>query len=304
MNRFIIDGFNLAFRGHYAFRELMTSTGLLSGCVYGFLNTLKSLRTKYSSFEFVVVWDNHATRKKELFPEYKANRNSFNIDQPIQDLKTALKCLKTVQVEAFGEEADDVIATIIPNTEGLVYIYSSDKDLMQLVEDGKVVLIRPKVGATPERVYDEEAVVKEFGVKPADLACFLAFRGDSCDNVPGVPRLPSKVIASLVKEYHDPIGVYQNLSAEKLTEFQSKSLQSFEKQIILNYDLVKLRTDLDCLYALGSSNTEGFQKILEKYEIKAISASSYVTLFERDTSFQVRTGIPHVKTYNLFEEDA
>jgi 5'-3' exonuclease len=250
-----------------------------------------------------VAWDNHATRKKELFPAYKANRNHFNVDPPIQDLKTALKCLKITQVEAMGEEADDVISTISQNYDGIVYIYSSDKDLLQLVRDGKIIMIRPKVGATPERIYDEEAVKKEFLVAPSDLACYLSFRGDTCDNVPGVQRVPSKVIAHLSNAYHTPAQVYDNLKQEKLTDFQRKSIEASVTQIAVNFELVKLRTDLDCLYTFGSSNKEEFAKVLLKYEIKAILASSYVDLFEKDESFLCRTdpGHPIVKTFSLYE---
>jgi DNA polymerase-1 len=294
MNRFVIDGFNLAFRAHYAFQTLMTSTGILSGCLYGFLNTLKSLRAKYSACEFVVVWDSYAKRKKDLFPEYKANRNHFNIDSPIKDLKSALKCLKVTQVEAPGEEADDVIATVCQNVDGIVYIYSSDKDLLQLVKDGKVIVIRPKVGATQERVYDEEAVMKEFGVTPLDLACYLSLRGDTSDNIPGIERVPSKVLASISREYHTPENIYRNLHQEKLTEFQLKSIQASESQVSLNFLLTQLKCDLDCVFVFGSSNTEEFARILAKYEIKAIFPSSYVELFEKGTSFFARTDPGHL----------
>lgn len=304
MNRFIIDGFNLAFRAHYAFNTLMTSTGLMSGCVYGFLNILKSLRGKYHACEFVVAWDNHARRKKELYPEYKANRVRFHIDPPIEDLKNALRTLKVTQVEALNEEADDVIATISQNVDGIVYIYSSDKDLLQLVVDGKIIVIRPKVGTKAERIYDEEAVKNEYSVSPSDLACFLSLRGDTVDNIPGVQRLPSKVIAHLTNSYHTPNKIYENINKEKLTENQLKNLQTAQNQIGINWELVKLKTDLECLYTFGSSNSEEFSKILSKYEIRALSASSYVGLFEKDFSFNLRTapGYTAVKTFSLFDD--
>lgn len=304
MNRLIVDGFNLAFRAHFAFQNLMTSTGLLSGGLYGFLTTLRSVKTKYSNFEIVVAWDSYAKRKKELYPEYKATRNHFNIDSPIQDLKAALSCLDVIQAEAPGEEADDVIASMAQNIEGLVYIYSSDKDLLQLVRDGKIIQIRPKVGATAERIYDEEAVFKEFGVKPQDFACYLAFRGDTSDNVPGVARVPSKILSSLSSEYHHPTEVYKNLTAETLTPFQRSSIENFQSQIGINYELVKLNDQLECIVSYGSSNKEEFDKILKKYEIKSILSNSYVDVFDKNTSFlnRIDSGHQTVKTFSIFEE--
>jgi DNA polymerase-1 len=306
MNKFIIDGYNLVFRAHYAFQTFITSTGLLSGNIYGFFTIMRSLRYKYPACEFVVVWDTHATRKKGLYPEYKANRNHSNVDVQIKDIKNACKCLKIIQVEAQGEEADDVIATVCQNVDGIAYIYSSDKDLLQLVKDGKIVVVRPKVGATAERIYDEEAVKKEFLVSPSDLACYLSFKGDTVDNVPGVERVPSKVLASLSREYHTTAEIYKNLHQEKLTDHQRRSIQAAESQVTLNFDLVKLRTDLDCLiFTSGFSNTEEFAKLLSKYEIKAIVPSSYIDLFEKDLSFSLRTGPGHpiLKTLSLFDDE-
>jgi DNA polymerase-1 len=166
-------------------------------------------------------------------------------------------------------------------------------------------MVRPKVGNTPERIYDEEAVKKAYLVAPSDMACYLAFKGDRIDNVPGVKLLPSKVVASLSNAHHSPSEIYKNLDKERLTDFQRKSIQASEAQVGINFELVKLRTDLDCLYTFGSSNTEEFAKVLLKYEIRAILASSYVDLFDKDESFLCRTdpGHPIVKTFSLFEEE-
>ena len=162
MKRFIIDGLNLAYRAHFAHKELTTSTGRLSGCFYGFLVTLKALKSRNLDCHFYVAWDNEARHKKAVFPEYKANRQHFSIDEPVKDLKTVLKYLNIAQVEAIGEEADDVIASVAEKGEELTYIYSSDKDLLQLVRDGKIIGVRP---GKKEKVYDEEEVKKKYNQK-------------------------------------------------------------------------------------------------------------------------------------------
>jgi len=303
MNRFIVDGFNLAFRAHFAFQSLTTSKGIPSGCIYGFLNTLKSLKTKYPNFEFYIAWDSFAQRKKEIYPEYKANRNHFNVDSVIRDLKTALTYINVYQAEAKFEEADDVIAYLAKDYVDQVYIYGSDKDMLQLVKDGKVIVIRPKVGATAERIYDEEVVKKEFGVLPADLACYQAFKGDSIDNVPGVPRLPSKVIAALTNEYHDPALIYQKIAGEKLTDFQRKSLQGAEQQVYINHQLVKLKDNVECTITHGTENVEALRVILSNYEIRSINPEKYVDLFDKNNTFNIRMDYKAVTTYSLFEEE-
>ena len=316
MKRFIIDGFNLAYRSHFAFKNLTTTAGLPSGGVYGFMTSTRALKKRFPDFKFYVVWDNEASNKKEVYSEYKANRTPFRVDLPIRDLKDALKCVNIIQVEVPREEADDVIASlvrapedfsdnsdnnvIVSSQENLDYVYTSDKDMLQLVRDGRVIVISPKVGTIQEKSYDEEAVKAKYGVGPKDLACFFTFRGDSVDNVPGVPRVPSKVLASLSDKYKDPEKIYENLEKETLTDFQRQSIYNFRDQALINSSLISLKRNLLYQTTEGKADPEGYQKFLDKYEIRALSAVSYVELFNNDNSFLTREG-PHLKTYSLFD---
>jgi DNA polymerase I len=301
MKQFIIDGFNLAYRSHFAFKSLTTATGLPSGGIYGFLTSMRSLRKRFSDSKFCVVWDNEAINKKEVFADYKANRVPFRIDMPIRDLKEALKCLNVLQAEAPKEEADDVISSIVAKADDLCYVYTSDKDMLQLVQDGKVVVISPKVGAIQEKFYDEEAVKNKYGVQPKDLACYFTFRGDDVDNIPGVPRVPSKVLASLSDKYKSSSVIYENLDKENLTDFQRQSIKDFQNQSVINSSLITLKLDIPYTITEGKTDPDNFQKILDKYEIKSISSISYTELFNSDNSFLLKEG-PKLKAYSLFEE--
>lgn len=303
MNRFIIDGFNLAYRSHYAFNKFSTSTGLPSGVIYGFYTALRALKKRFPDFKFYVAWDNEAVQKKEAFAEYKANRETFRVSLPIEDLKESLKGLNISQIECPGEEADDVISSLVSQSNsGKDYIYSSDKDLQQLVVDGKIIVISPKVGSIDEKFYDEEAVKNKWGVCPKDLPCFLALRGDTSDNVPGVARVPSGILSFLSDKYKNPTGVYQKLADEKLTEFQRKSILEAQNQIILNYSLILLKKDLDCVLINGSSDYIKIKSVFDKYEIKALSPESLVELFDAETVF-LRRESPSLKTISMFEEE-
>lgn len=303
MNRFIIDGFNMVYRSHFAFLKFSTASGMPSGCIYGFFSSLKSLRNKYPDFKFYVVWDNKAKRKFALFPEYKANRDPFRVSLPISDIKQALDCLNIIQVDCPDQEADDVIGSMVTQSnDGKDYIYSSDKDLQQLVVDGKVIVISPKVGKIPEKYYDEEAVKDTWGVTPKDLACFLAFRGDTSDNVPGVPTVPSKILATLVSKYKTPEAVYNNIAEEKLTEFQLKTIIQVKDQIFLNNQLIQLDKNLSCNFKTGTQNQIKLGEILKRYEIKKISSEDLVQLFDAETVFLRREG-PRLKTISMFEEE-
>jgi DNA polymerase-1 len=296
-----VDGFGLAFRSFFAFNNLTTKTGVPSGCVYGFMCSMRSLKKKYPAFHFTVAWDNEAVRKKEAFPEYKALRPKHSISEHIADLKRMLSAMDVTQAEAPFEEADDVIASLARkySSEGTVYIYSSDKDLLQLVTDGKIIMIRPRNGGLPDRFYDEEAVKKEFGVGPQDLACFLAFRGDSVDNIPGVPRVPSKIIASLVNQYKSPEAIYESGSINSLTDFQRSSFLSHREQSKINYGITRLREDIGCEMTEGAPNGEMVGEVLSKYEIKSMSPDSLIALFDANNSFNERNS-PVIENYSLF----
>ena len=293
----------MAYRSHFAFLKFSTSSGIPSGCIYGFFSSLKALRSRFPDFKFYIVWDNKAKRKLALFPEYKANRDPFRASLPIADLKQALGCLNITQVDCPEQEADDVIASmVIQSNDGKDYIYSSDKDLQQLVVDGKIIVISPKVGKIPEKYYDEEAVKNTWGVSPKDLACFLSFRGDTSDNVPGVPSVPSKVLAMLVSKYRTPEEVYLHISEEKLTEFQLRTIIHSKDQIFLNSLLITLDTNLSCNYKKGTQDFFQLGDTFKKYEIKKLSAENLVELFDAETVF-LRRESPSLKTISMFEEE-
>src|SRR5262249_44909146 len=139
--------------------------------------------------------------RNELYPEYKANRV-----EPPGDLKPQFGLVRRV-VQAFGlpileavdYEADDLIATLVRRAKARslrVVIVSSDKDLMQLVDDRCVLLDTMK-----DIVYDTAGVEARFGVKPAQLGDVLALMGDSVDNVPGVPGVGPKTASALIQAF-------------------------------------------------------------------------------------------------------
>lgn len=290
MNTLIIDGYSIAYRSFYAFNTLVTSTGLLSGCVYGFLTCIRTRKKKHADCQVIVAWDNDSLRKKAVFPAYKENRSKVGIHPQIADLKEMLTAMNITQAECLGEEADDVIATLVDkhSASGIVYILTSDKDLMQLVEDGKVILIRVQSGKD-DKYYDEGAVKEEYGVSPKGISSFLAFRGDTVDCIPGVPRVRSNVIAGLVNKYGMPVDVYASLSRETLTDFERVSLSGFQRQAFINFDLTQLKKDLILSEKVGASNPEKLKPFLDKYQIRKIDPESYVGEFERITTFCNRT---------------
>lgn len=307
MNHFIVDGYGLAFRSFYAFNNLSTKAGVPSGCVYGFISTMRSLRKKYPGNHVTIAWDNEARRKKSVFADYKANRPKTMINDQIMDLKKIFSFVNVTQAEMPEEEADDVIASLAKNysEEGLVSIYSSDKDMLQLVRDGKVIVIRPKTGGIPDEIYDEEAVKREFGIPARDFACYQAFRGDPSDNIPGVARVPSKVIIEVIGKCRSygmdnfPAAIYLSDALTTLTEFQKKSFLAHQAQSDINYDLVRLRDDLKYEAVDGIPDPIMVGSVMDRYEIRSMSPDTFVDMFSDTSAFSMRRS-PQIENVSLF----
>ena len=266
MDHLIIDGFNLAYRSHYGHFTSQTSLGILSGCVYGFLVSLRSVKNKFPWCHVTVAWDTDSTRKRIVYAEYKAERTRpSGISEQIQDLKTMFTLLNVSQVEYAGEEADDVIGSLVTrylDGTNKIYIYTSDKDMLQLVKDGKVVVISPKTG----KCYDEEAVKAEWGVSPGNLPKFLCLRGDKVDNVPGVPYLKSSVIAHLSEKYKDLQDIIAILGMDELSEEdklivgRARKIQRFLSQ---PFFVAQEFTGTSGVYVKTKDTVRGFKELAE-----------------------------------------
>jgi DNA polymerase-1 len=213
---YLVDGSGFIFRAYHALPPLTTKAGMPTGAAYGFTQMLIKLETEHRPSHLAVVFDKAGSRsfRHEVFKAYKANRV-----EPPDDLKPQFALVRTV-VETFnipvlegdGFEADDLIATLTKQAKerGLrVVIVASDKDLMQLVDDGKVSLHDTMKNVPHGFTYGRKEVEEKFGVPPERLGDVLALMGDSVDNVPGVPGVGPKTAAALIQKF----GTLENMLA-------------------------------------------------------------------------------------------
>lgn len=241
----LVDGHNLAFRCLYApgMSDLTDSQGRPTGMILGFLRSLGSLRKRFPEARIYVAWDGSSKRRKSKFPDYKGNRketaapSSFN---PISFIRSVLPMLGVWQVSNPDEEADDVIATMVrgPLKSEQNLIFSTDRDFLQLVTATTSVLT-PGTGNRHEALYDTKLVESDYGVPPGSMVQLRAFFGDDSDNIPGVPRVPKKVLKALLQAHGSIDGVY-NSGLIGLTKAQYERLRSSEPQVRINLDLMSL----------------------------------------------------------------
>jgi DNA polymerase-1 len=204
---YLVDGSSYIFRAYHRLPPLTNRHGLNVGAVYGYTTMLwklaENLHKQDGPTHLAVIFDASAkTFRNDMYGEYKANRPPPPPDLVPQFplIRDATRAFSLPCIEEDGLEADDIIACYSKaalEKDWKVTIVSSDKDLMQLVEDGRLDLY----DTMNDRRLGRDYVLEKFGVPPEKLGDVLALMGDSVDNVPGVPGIGPKTAAQLIQEY-------------------------------------------------------------------------------------------------------
>ncbi len=241
----IIDTFGFFFRSYFALPPLRNSEGFPTGLLTGFINLIDSLRRDHKTDYLVFALDTKGkTFRNDIYPEYKANREAPPEDL-IKQLPIAIDWIEEMgfpNLSREGYEADDIITTItkMAKEQGMrVRIVSHDKDLYQLIDDGKVVM----VDMVKRREVDEDACIEKFGVKPENFTNFQAIVGDSSDNVPGVKGIGIKGASKLINTFKTLENIYDNIKDTGTPRIQ-KLLLEYRESAFLSRDLVTLRDDV------------------------------------------------------------
>ena len=312
MAYFLIDGMYLTHRSYHGNPGLTTSSEMPSGAFFGYLRTLVALRKQFPHEKFAVCWDSRTNFRKEIDPNYKGGRGEAlpGFWEQKGDIEAALSALGVDQWSCENYEADDVFAAFVNRfrEQGLITIYTCDKDMLQLVKDGRVIVMRPGTRGTPDQFYDEGKVKERFGVAPEHLVHYRALDGDSSDNLPGVPRVPRKVLAKLVNRFHTLGNVFCNLDKEKLTSFQKEGILSFQETAQKNYKLMTLEGNLPHLTLThDAQDPQKFEYLLEKYEISphTIAPDTTLALFRAELNIRHSDPVPvlRVETEDIFGDE-
>lgn len=214
----IIDGKSVFYRGYYAMGALSTSDGTPTGGIYGFAAIAMEIVKQLDPTKVVVAWDsrNSTAKRKALFADYKAGRTKPGEDfyAQIPLLKELVLALGWGFVECDNYEADDIIGTLAlqADEEGDydTYIVSSDLDMLQIVDEN-TRMFRILKGFSQLEELDVAGVEAKYGIKKAQFLDLKALKGDSSDNIPGVPGIGEKTAVKLLNQYGTLDGVYEHL---------------------------------------------------------------------------------------------
>ncbi len=249
----IVDGFNTLFRSHFAYqRNPLTCKVVEDGeerlqivsALYGTLRTISSAIQNYGPERFVIALDSKGGNfRHEKYPKYKKDRKPIPEELPwqIHKLVEVLPELGWPVEMIKGYEADDIVATIVPQVKGDydVYIMTHDKDLLQLVDTNVYHITRSTYGVQYVRGVDY--VKKKFGISPKQIRDYLALKGDSADNLPGIKGIGDKTATKLLQKYGSLDKILQN--AQDIKGKVGERLQNEADTAKLMYELVGLQTD-------------------------------------------------------------
>jgi DNA polymerase-1 len=277
----IIDGKSVFYRGYYAMPNLATKDGISTGGVYGFavmaLEVIKRLKPDYVA----VAWDKPKTnirKRLAMYPEYKAGRKPAPPDfyEQIPILHEVLEAFGWPLYELDDYEADDIMGTLATqatkkNIETM--LISSDLDMLQLVNE-HVHMYALKTGLSNIELYSPKSFEAKYGITADQFLDLKALKGDSSDNIPGVPGIGEKGAIDLLKSYKTLDGVYDNLALVK--DSLRKKLEAGKDLAYLSKKLGSIWTDapikLDIEQIDGSkAQPAKIQELFHRLEFKNLS---------------------------------
>ncbi|HYZ20027.1 MAG TPA: DNA polymerase I [Gaiellaceae bacterium] len=245
---FLVDGNNLAYRAFFALpEELATSEGFSTNALLGFTNMLFKLLSDYKPKGVAVAWDTHAVHRAAISEDYKSERRPMPdlLREQFPHFRPIVEAFGYRNLEFEGWEADDVIATLatLADEAGIkTTVVSTDRDAFQLVSDNVALMMTPR-GVSDVHVYTPERVEARYGIRPDQIPDFIGLKGDTSDNIPGIPGIGDKTAGQLVAQYGSLEEVIEH--AEELSPARRKNVLEHAEQARQSKQLATMRRDLD-----------------------------------------------------------
>jgi DNA polymerase I len=273
---FLVDGNNLAYRGFFALpEELATSEGFPTNALLGFTNMLFKLLADYKPKGVAVAWDTRPVHRTELSADYKVDRRPMPdlLREQFPHFRPIVEAFGYRNLEFEGWEADDVIATLANRADeaGIkTTVVSTDRDAFQLVSENVCLMMTPR-GVADVHVYTPERVEARYGVRPDQVPDFIGLKGDTSDNIPGVPGIGDKTAGQLIAQYGSVENVLEHVA--ELSPARRRSLEEHAQQALDSKVLATMRRDLplDCdpsQLVLSPPDRSRLKEMFRQYEFR------------------------------------
>ena len=278
----LLDGNGLIYRGYYALidQPLTTSKGELVTAVFGFTNIVLRAIQDAKPDRIAVAFDlPKPTFRHDRYAEYKATRTRMPDDMrdQIPKVREVVKALGIPIYEREGFEADDAIATLVGQAEaaGLdVTILTGDLDMLQLVSERTRLMVSLRGGIANTVSYDLAKIEERWGLRPEQMLDYKALKGDSTDNIPGIPGVGEKTAAKLVQAWGTLDNLYEHLD-EVMPDKLRASLKEYRDQVLESRELMRLVRDIDVELDLskggvGDYDRETVVRLFREYEFRTL----------------------------------
>ena len=245
---FLIDGNSLVYRAFFALPEtIATSTGQPTNAIFGFASMLVKILTEYGSQPTVVAWDAGMSGREEVSTEYKAGRRERPdlLREQWPHMHPLVEAFGYRNVKVEGYEADDVIATLAHQAreKGIeVMVVTGDRDMFQIVGDGVRVMATSR-GITETKLYDRQGVIDRYGIPPERIPDFYGLKGDTSDNIPGVPGIGDKTASDLLQRFGDLETVLASID-EISGAKRKENLANHADDARMSKELAKIQEDV------------------------------------------------------------
>ncbi|HKG37122.1 MAG TPA: DNA polymerase I [Solirubrobacterales bacterium] len=276
---FLLDGNSLAYRAFFALPEsIATSDGRPTNAIFGFASMLVKLIADHHPAGLAVAWDAGMSGREVTYPDYKAQRSSRPdlLREQWPHFMPLVEAFGYSNVRVDGWEADDVIASLTRQAreEGLdVMVVTGDRDAYQLVDDGVRVMTTSR-GITDTKVYDREGVIERYGVPPELVTDLIGLKGDTSDNIPGVPGIGDKTAAQLLQEYGSLEAVLENIDSISGAK-RKENLTNHADDARVSKELAKLQFDVETGLDLGEimgadPDRSSLREFAREFELRAV----------------------------------
>src|SRR5689334_9576378 len=277
---FLVDGNNLAYRAFFALpEELATTEGFPTNALLGFTNMLFKLLADYKPKAVAVAWDTRPTHRTATAEAaevvYKEGRRPMPdlLREQFPHFRPIVEAFGYQNLEFEGWEADDVIATLATRADeaGIrTCVVSTDRDAFQLCSENVSLMMTPR-GVADVHVYTPERVELRYGVRPDQVPDFIGLKGDTSDNIPGVPGIGDKTAGELIARYGSLESVIEH--AGELSPARSRNITEHADQARVSKELATMRRDLDLNFdpttlVLSPPDRSQLKEIFRKFEFR------------------------------------
>ncbi|HEY1451001.1 MAG TPA: DNA polymerase I [Solirubrobacteraceae bacterium] len=278
---FLIDGPSLVYRAFFALPEsIATSTGVPTNAIFGFASMLVKIVTEYGVQPTVVAWDAGTSGRTEVFAEYKAQRRSRPdlLKQQWPAMEPLVEAFGYANVKIDGYEADDVIASLVEHAlqadpQVPVMIVTGDRDAFQLIDpEGVVKVMATARGITDTKIYDRQAVIDRYGIPPESIPDFYGLKGDTSDNIPGIPGIGDKTASELIQTYGSLEDVLAHVDDIKGTK-RKENLREHAENARISKQLATVQRDVAVEFDIAAESTREpdrsrVREVFREYELR------------------------------------